>query len=155
MFTKQTYPERWEGIQNNIALANNLRPGNKPTENRDSAPLPSQPEPNEELRQSNSKMRAAGHILQAISFYESKQGSRAGNLEKAIYFFQQALEALSRQDNPDEWASTQNNLGEAYRNRSLLGDRAKYLDLAIFHYQQALEVATRQANPDLSGSSPQ
>jgi tetratricopeptide (TPR) repeat protein len=41
---------------------------------------------------------------------------------------------------------TQNNLGNAYRNR-IRGERAENLEQAIFHYQQALEVYTRQAYP--------
>jgi tetratricopeptide (TPR) repeat protein len=111
--------------------------------------LPSQPGSNEKLRQGNSKIQAAFHILQGISLTESRQGQRAENLEKAIYHFQQALSGFTRQDQPSDWASAQNALGEAYRNLSLLGDRTKNLDQAIFHYQQALEVATRQTDPDL------
>ena len=142
----------WDEIVSSLHVFetdNSLGSGDQSAKNRDSAPLPGQSEPNEELHQSTSKMRAAVHMYQATYYYERKQGDRAGNLEKAIFFLRQALEALSRRDNPHEWAATQNDLGEAYRNRSLLGDRAKNLDQAILHYQRSLEVATPQADPDL------
>jgi tetratricopeptide (TPR) repeat protein len=45
-----------------------------------------------------------------------------------------------------QWAATQNNLGNAYAER-IRGERAENLEQAIFHYQQALEVYTRQAYP--------
>jgi tetratricopeptide (TPR) repeat protein len=54
---------------------------------------------------------------------------------------------MTRQAYPEDWARTQNNLGNAYRNR-IRGERAENLEQAIFHYQQALEVRTRQAYPE-------
>jgi tetratricopeptide (TPR) repeat protein len=53
----------------------------------------------------------------------------------------------TRQAYPEQWAATQNNLGNAYRNR-IRGERAENLEQAILHYQQALEVYTRQAYPE-------
>ena len=53
----------------------------------------------------------------------------------------------TRQAYPEDWARTQNNLGNAYRNR-IWGERAENLEQAIFHYKQALEVRTRQAYPE-------
>jgi tetratricopeptide (TPR) repeat protein len=61
--------------------------------------------------------------------------------------YQQALEVYTRQAYPEDWAMTQNNLGNAYRNR-IRGERAENLEQAIFHYRQALEVYTRQAYPE-------
>jgi tetratricopeptide (TPR) repeat protein len=125
------------------------RSGDRPVGNQNTFAPSSQQKADEKLRQGNSKVQAALHMFKAASFAESKQGSRVENLGEAIHHFQQALDALSRRDNPIEWASTQNCLGEAYRNLSLFGDRAKNLDQAIFHYLQALEIVTRQSDPDL------
>jgi TPR repeat protein len=53
----------------------------------------------------------------------------------------------TRQAYPEQWARTQNNLGNAYLER-IRGERAENLEQAIFHYQQALDVYTRQAYPE-------
>ncbi|MBW2690851.1 MAG: CHAT domain-containing protein, partial [Deltaproteobacteria bacterium] len=63
------------------------------------------------------------------------------NLELAIDHFNQALEVRTREAFPEQWAMTQNNLANAYRNR-IQGDRVENLELAIDHFNQALEVMT-------------
>ena len=47
---------------------------------------------------------------------------------------------------PQDWAATQNNLGNAYQKR-VRGERAGNVEQAISHFQQALEVRTRHAFP--------
>ncbi|MGK7900778.1 MAG: CHAT domain-containing protein [Hormoscilla sp.] len=47
---------------------------------------------------------------------------------------------------PTDWAMTQNNLGNAYRNR-IKGDRDENLELAIAAYQLALQIRTQEAFP--------
>jgi CHAT domain-containing protein len=74
-------------------------------------------------------------------------GSRANNLEIAITGYQTLLEVYNREAFPEQWATTQNNLGTTYRNR-IRGERADNLELAIIAYNQSLEVYTRQAFPE-------
>ncbi|MFO0142470.1 MAG: tetratricopeptide repeat protein, partial [Aphanizomenon sp.] len=73
-------------------------------------------------------------------------GNKPDNLENAIAAYQQALEERTRTDFPVDWASTQNNLGNAYSDR-IRGDKADNLENAIAAYQQALEVRTRTDFP--------
>ncbi|WP_052149912.1 CHAT domain-containing protein [Aphanizomenon flos-aquae] len=73
-------------------------------------------------------------------------GNKANNMEIAIAAYTQALEVYTRTDFPEQWAMTQNNLGNAYRNR-IRGDKAENLEYAIAAYTQALEVYTRTDFP--------
>jgi CHAT domain-containing protein len=73
-------------------------------------------------------------------------GSRANNQEIAIACYQAALEVYTREAFPEDWAMTQNNLGNAYSDR-IKGERGENLEGAIACYQAALEVRTREAFP--------
>ncbi|MDB9505745.1 CHAT domain-containing protein [Microcystis aeruginosa CS-338/01] len=74
-------------------------------------------------------------------------GSRANNLEIAITGYQTILEVLTCDAFPEQWATTQNNLGNAYLNR-IRGERADNLELAIATYNLSLEIRTREAFPE-------
>ncbi|WP_035734673.1 tetratricopeptide repeat protein, partial [Limnospira platensis] len=71
-------------------------------------------------------------------------GERADNLEKAVATYQLALEVYTREAFPYEWATIQNNLGNAYHNR-IKGERADNLERAIAALELALEVYSREA----------
>ncbi|NEP44777.1 MAG: tetratricopeptide repeat protein, partial [Okeania sp. SIO2H7] len=83
----------------------------------------------------------------AVDINQFPLGSRANNLEIAIACYQAALEVYTRQAFPEQWATTQNNLGNAYKNR-IKGERGDNIEEAIACYQAALEVYTRQAFPE-------
>jgi hypothetical protein len=53
----------------------------------------------------------------------------------------------TREAFPEDWAMTQHNLGNAYRER-IQGDRAENLERAIHFYNQAAEVFTRTSFPE-------
>ncbi|MFK0733932.1 MAG: tetratricopeptide repeat protein, partial [Gloeotrichia echinulata HAB0833] len=55
-------------------------------------------------------------------------------------------EVYTRSAFPENWATTQNNLGNAYRDR-ILGERAENIELAIAIYSTTLEVYTPGAFP--------
>ncbi|NDJ24117.1 CHAT domain-containing protein [Nostoc sp. B(2019)] len=74
-------------------------------------------------------------------------GSKASNMDIAIAGYEIALTVLTRSAFSDLWAGTQNNLGEAYRNR-ILGNRAENFELAIAAFSAALEVRIRSAFPE-------
>ncbi|HBB31179.1 MAG TPA: hypothetical protein DC064_05120, partial [Cyanobacteria bacterium UBA9273] len=61
--------------------------------------------------------------------------------------YQAALEVRTREACPQDWAITQNSLGNAYSSR-VRGDRAENLEQAIQCYQAALEVRTHEASPE-------
>ncbi|GAB4208753.1 MAG: hypothetical protein Fur006_67940 [Coleofasciculaceae cyanobacterium] len=57
------------------------------------------------------------------------------------------LQVYTRETFPEQWATTQNNLGNAYGDR-IHGDRAENLERAIASYEAALQIRTREANPE-------
>ncbi|MEG4148337.1 CHAT domain-containing protein [Microcoleus sp. Pol12B5] len=73
-------------------------------------------------------------------------GSRASNVEIAIAGYELALTVFTRQEYPEYWARSQNNLAIAYRDR-IRGEKADNLEIAISAYQAALSVRTREAFP--------
>lgn len=88
---------------------------------------------------------------QGIAYYSLQDGDACGglrlralNLEQAISCYQNALQVRTQTDFPENWAETQNNLGNAYSER-ISGSREENLDLAISAYQAALQVHTREA----------
>ncbi len=73
-------------------------------------------------------------------------GNRASNLEIAITGYEVVATVFTREAYPQDWATTQNNLGSAYLDR-IRGERAENLEAAIRCYEAALQVHTRQAFP--------
>ncbi|WP_413163232.1 CHAT domain-containing protein [Capilliphycus salinus ALCB114379] len=73
-------------------------------------------------------------------------GNPSHNLEIAIIGYKSIFGVCNREAFPYEWATTQNNLGNAYSER-IQGDRADNLEQAIDAYTQALQVYTREAFP--------
>jgi CHAT domain-containing protein/tetratricopeptide (TPR) repeat protein len=73
-------------------------------------------------------------------------GSKASNIEIAIAGYEIAENIFTPTTFPQEWATTQNNLGIAYSDR-IAGDQAENLELSINAYNQALTVRTPKAFP--------
>jgi CHAT domain-containing protein len=72
------------------------------------------------------------------------------NLEKAISYFQAALQVFTREDFPEQWANAQLNLGVTYYDR--IGEqKAEDLEKAIACYQNALQVYTSKDFPEAWG----
>jgi len=70
-------------------------------------------------------------------------GNRASNLDIAIIGYELVLNIFTREDFPENWATAQNNLGNAYSDK-ITGNRAENIDEAIACFQRALEVRTRE-----------
>jgi CHAT domain-containing protein len=73
-------------------------------------------------------------------------GSRASNLEIAIAGFDVITTVFTREVFPEDWATTQCNLGNAYYQR-IRGERTDNLEVAICYYLAGLEVNTYEASP--------
>ncbi|NJM70152.1 MAG: CHAT domain-containing protein [Scytonema sp. RU_4_4] len=73
-------------------------------------------------------------------------GDKASNMEIAIAGYEVVLTVFTRDAFPQDWASTQNNLGNAYSDR-ILGEKAQNLEMAIASFSAALSVLTRDAFP--------
>ncbi|WP_293355204.1 MULTISPECIES: CHAT domain-containing tetratricopeptide repeat protein [unclassified Microcoleus] len=78
----------------------------------------------------------------ANAYYSRINGSRAENLEEAIFCYQEALQVRTREASPQDWATTQNNLAAAYYSR-IKGDKADNIEKAIASFTAALEIRTR------------
>ncbi|NQZ63876.1 MAG: tetratricopeptide repeat protein, partial [Crocosphaera sp.] len=81
-----------------------------------------------------------------IDINEFPLGSRANNLEIAIKGYETVLEMRPRATMAEQWAMTQNNLGNAYYS-SIRGERVQNIEDAIQAYEQSLEVYTCEAFP--------
>ncbi|NEO72372.1 CHAT domain-containing tetratricopeptide repeat protein [Moorena sp. SIO3H5] len=92
------------------------------------------------------KFIAADILNLSNRIQEFPLGDKAKNIEIAITGYEVALTVFTRDQFPEEWASTQNNLGSAYYKR-ITGEKAQNLEDAIACYQLALEVRTRKAFP--------
>ncbi|MEC4817730.1 MAG: CHAT domain-containing tetratricopeptide repeat protein, partial [Scytonema sp. PMC 1069.18] len=65
---------------------------------------------------------------------------------QAIICYLNSLQIFSREAFPDAWATTQNNLGKVYCERTL-ENKAESLEQAIFCYKAALQVRIREVSP--------
>lgn len=74
-------------------------------------------------------------------------GNKAENLEIAIKGYQIALTYFNRDKYPEEWAGTQNNLGNALVER-MTGNSADNLDEGIDCYNSALKIYQRDMFPE-------
>jgi CHAT domain-containing protein len=74
-------------------------------------------------------------------------GSRLVHLEIAIACYEIVSTVFNREAFPEDWATTQNNLANAYRNR-IRGEKAENIEYAIASYKNALEVRTPDAFPE-------
>ncbi len=71
-------------------------------------------------------------------------------LAEAVAAYRQALEVYTRETLPQDWATTQNNLGIALGDQGIRtgGERGtQLLAEAVAAYRQALEVCTRETLP--------
>ncbi len=68
-------------------------------------------------------------------------GNKASNMEIAITGYEIVLTIYTRADFPQNWATTQNNLGTAYLYR-IRGNKAENLELAITAFSVALQIYT-------------
>ncbi|AFY81016.1 CHAT domain-containing protein [Oscillatoria acuminata] len=74
-------------------------------------------------------------------------GSPGNNLEIAIVGYEISLTIFSKNKNPDDWAGLNNNLGNAYIERSN-GEPSDNTQRAIAAYQRTLEVYSRTTFPE-------
>jgi CHAT domain-containing protein len=73
-------------------------------------------------------------------------GDKASNMEIEIAGYEIVLTVLTRDAFPQNWATTQYNLGNAYSDR-IVGDKRENLEQAIAAYSAALQFYTRDALP--------
>ncbi|NJN11041.1 MAG: tetratricopeptide repeat protein [Richelia sp. RM1_1_1] len=94
---------------------------------------------------------AAKSIAEAIGNFGSliaqfPLGDKANNMEIAIACYETIMQVFTREAFPQDWATTQLNLGNVYRER-IKGDKTENIENAIFCYQAAFQVLIRQSSP--------
>ncbi|QEI40499.1 hypothetical protein BMF77_01068 [Dolichospermum sp. UHCC 0315A] len=146
VFTRDTSPEQWGNLQNNLGIAYRNRIRGDKAENLENAIAAYQQALEVYTRTDFPVQWAMTQNNLGTAYSDRIRGDKADNLENAIAAYQQALEVYTRTDFPVQWAMTQNNLGTAYSDR-IRGDKADNLENAIAAYQQALEVYTRTDFP--------
>lgn len=175
VFTYQDFPFEWASCQHNLGEAYRYRLLEEKAENIEIAI--------NYYKNALKEYKLKKHSLSDVEFARTKnclgeayreriRGDQVENLEIAITHYLEALNKYNRQDFPWDWASVNNNLGNAYFFRSREA-RKEYIrqsqklsqdwillneDLAIErilsnlnegikHYQNALEIWTKEAYP--------
>jgi hypothetical protein len=82
-----------------------------------------------------------------LLYAQRAEGDRSQNWELAIAAFEDALSALTRESNPEEWAAAQMHLSVAYRDR-LAGDRSENQERATRAFENCLLVWIRKRYPE-------
>jgi CHAT domain-containing protein len=82
----------------------------------------------------------------SIALSDFPLGNHAQNIEIVIEGYAAVLTARTKENNPVDWARTQNNLASAYRDR-IRGDKAENLERSIACSQSALEIYTKSDFP--------
>jgi CHAT domain-containing protein/predicted LPLAT superfamily acyltransferase len=147
VYTRDAFPYKWAGTQNNLGAAYGSRIREEKADNL-------------ELAIDAYKLSLEVYTCEAFPYewattqnnlgaaYRTRiKEERADNLELAIDAYNQSLKVYTRDAFPEDWAGTQNNLGNAYLYR-IRGERADNLELAIDAYNQSLKVYTRDAFPE-------
>jgi len=94
-----------------------------------------------------SLLKGALYNSLGVVYQEHPMGNHMENLRRAIVAFETALVYWTPQTAPLSYASTQNNLGVAYRDLAGIEDRAGNLHHAIVAFETALVYWTPQAAP--------
>jgi CHAT domain-containing protein len=81
-----------------------------------------------------------------IELFNFPLGNIAQNLEIVIVGFMVVLAVRLKENNPEQWSDTQNNLANAYWKR-IRGDRAENLERSIACNKSALEIRTKADLP--------
>ena len=157
VYTRDAFPEDWAMTRNNLANAYSSRiltwrmptpagfgESRRITWNRPSTPTSWRCKSTPARRsQNNGRRRKITWRMPTLTGFGEE---RADNLEQAIHAYELALQVYTRDAFPEQWATTQNNLANAYSDR-IRGERADNLEQAIHAYELALQVYTREAFP--------
>ena len=147
VYTRDAFPEKWAGTQNNLGLAYLYRIRGERADNLEMAIKDLNQSLEVYTREAFPEAWAGRQNNLGIAYLYRIRGERADNLELAITACNLSLEVYTREAFPDKWATTQNNLGEAYRNR-IKGERAENLEKAIKALNLSLKVYTRDDFPE-------
>ena len=98
------------------------------------------------LEAARDRVKADIRFNLGIGYLARVQGVRADDQETAIAHFEAALQAWTRESDPQNWGNTHNNLAIAFMNR-IRGARSDNQESAIAHLEAAQTVLSRDAYP--------
>ncbi|NES78968.1 MULTISPECIES: tetratricopeptide repeat protein [unclassified Okeania] len=146
VFTRNSHPESWATIQNNLGNAYRERITGDKAQNIESAIAAFQNALQVRTQTDFPIDWAMTQNNLGIAYRNRITGDKSQNIESAIAAFQNALQVYTQTDFPIDWAMTQNNLGNAYSDR-ITGDKAQNIESAIAAFQNALQVYTQTDFP--------
>ena len=79
-----------------------------------------------------------------------RHGDKAKNLHKAIAYYEAVLSVRTKTGDPNPWAETQKDLGNAWQDMPA-GDKAENLGKAIACYERPSRFADKSANDPTAG----
>lgn len=146
IFSRESYPEKWAALHNNLGNAYGDRIQGDRAENLELAIEHFNLALQVYTRENSPEEWAIVHNNLSTVYCDRICGDRTENIELAIDHCNSALQVRTQKDLPYDWATTQNNLGRAYLFR-IRGDRAENLERAVGHFNLALQVHTQKTFP--------
>src|SRR6476661_6632674 len=147
VYTRDDYPKRWAGVQNNLGMAYSDRIEGVRAENIEEAIACYLLALDVYTREAYPEKWAMTQNNLGNAYSDRIEGVRAKNIEDAIACYREALKVRTPENYPEDWAGTQNNLGNAYSDR-IEGVRAANIEEEIACYRQAVDVYTREDYPE-------
>ena len=147
VFSKETLPEYWAMVQNNLGNAYSERIWGDQEENQERAIVAYEAALQIYTPETFPELWAMTQNNLGVTYRERVRGNRAANLERTIAAHEAALQIYIPETFPEEWAMTQNNLGNAYSEKTG-EDWEQYQEQAIKAYKAALQVYTFEVFPE-------
>ncbi|MBE8970171.1 tetratricopeptide repeat protein, partial [Nostocales cyanobacterium LEGE 12452] len=147
VLNRQSLPEQWAAIHNNLAIVYRSRLQGKRAENIESAIVCYEKALEIFTRDSFPERWATIQSNLANAYSERIYGDSAENLEFALACNEKSLQVFTYQDFQENWAITKFNLAVAYRDR-LSGSQEENLQRALICCQEALRVYNCNDHPE-------
>jgi len=147
VLNRQSLPEQWAAIHNNLAIVYRSRLQGKRAENLENAIFYYEKALQIFTRDSFPERWATIQSNLANAYRERIYGDPAENVEFALACNEKSLQVFTYQDFQENWAITQFNLAVAYRDR-LSGSQEENLQRALVGCQEALGVYNCNDHPE-------
>jgi CHAT domain-containing protein/tetratricopeptide (TPR) repeat protein len=136
IYTRDAFPEEWATTQNNLAIAYKNRALLNAGMKSDRA---------QRLVPTSIDVQVGQLHLNSVTPKNCIRGE-ADNLEAAFLCCQLALQVRTQETLPEQWADTQHNLGNIYKDR-ICGEPTDNLIAAIASYKMALQIRSPKESP--------
>jgi len=142
VFTRETWPEYWATVQNNLGSMHIQRVLGERAENLSRAINCLKNALEVYTREAFPQKWTNLQINLGTAYRESIRGNKKENLNKAISCTSEALQVINREASPEAWIKGNANLGSAYNYLYRIDKERDNWEAAIHHLSAALEVCT-------------